>query len=94
MTRMLYKGSLISENGDTFTTVDASALAYALTYLLPVTPTTTKNYTLAKQIAELKREAWEVVTWSPELGMFAAVSDTGTGNRVMTSKKLTGWPML
>ena len=28
---------------------------------------------------------WRSVTWSPELGLFAAVSDNGTGDRVMTT---------
>jgi hypothetical protein len=28
---------------------------------------------------------WRSIVWSPELSLFVAVSDTGTGNRVMTS---------
>ena len=31
---------------------------------------------------------WDSVTWSPELGLFCAVSSTGLGNRVMTSLPL------
>jgi len=34
---------------------------------------------------------WRSVTWSPELGLFAAVSDNGTGNRVMTSPDGITW---
>ena len=29
--------------------------------------------------------SWSGIAWSPELGLFAAVATTGTGNRVMTS---------
>jgi hypothetical protein len=31
------------------------------------------------------------VTWAKELGLFCAVSDTGTGNRVMTSADGITW---
>lgn len=35
--------------------------------------------------------SWTAVAWSPALGMFAAVSSTGTGNRVMTSYDGITW---
>jgi hypothetical protein len=35
--------------------------------------------------------SWESVCWSPELRLFCAVSDTGTGNRVMTSPDGVNW---
>jgi hypothetical protein len=34
---------------------------------------------------------WRAIAWSPELGLFAAVADTGTGNRVMTSPDGVTW---
>jgi hypothetical protein len=34
---------------------------------------------------------WKNVCWSAELGIFCAVSDTGTGNRVMTSSDGINW---
>ena len=34
---------------------------------------------------------WHSVAWSPELGLFAAVAFTGTGNRVMTSPDGVTW---
>jgi len=34
---------------------------------------------------------WHGIAWSPELGLFAAVADTGTGNRVMTSPDGINW---
>ncbi len=34
---------------------------------------------------------WTSVCWSPELGLFAAVANTGTGNRVMTSPDGINW---
>ena len=34
---------------------------------------------------------WVSVTWSPERGLFVAVADTGTGNRVMTSPDGITW---
>src|SRR5687767_8109247 len=34
---------------------------------------------------------WIGVTWSPELGLFAAVSNIGTLNRVMTSPDGNTW---
>ena len=35
--------------------------------------------------------AWLTVTWSPERGLFVAVAQTGTGNRVMTSPDGIAW---
>jgi hypothetical protein len=35
--------------------------------------------------------SWESVAWSPELGVFVAVSSTGTNDRVMTSSDGTLW---
>ena len=35
--------------------------------------------------------SWRSICWSPELGMFCAVSATGTGNRVMTSSDGIIW---
>src|SRR3972149_5500120 len=35
--------------------------------------------------------SWSSVAWSPELGLFAAVSFSGTGNRVMTSPNGINW---
>ena len=32
---------------------------------------------------------WKSITWAPELGLLTAVSDTGTGNRVMTASANT-----
>ena len=32
--------------------------------------------------------SWFSIAWSPELGLFAAVALNGTGNRVMTSKRI------
>jgi hypothetical protein len=29
---------------------------------------------------------WYSVCWSPEAGLFVAVADSGTGNRVMSSR--------
>lgn len=34
---------------------------------------------------------WYGVAWSPELGLFAAVAGSGTGNRVMTSPDGINW---
>jgi hypothetical protein len=34
---------------------------------------------------------WSSIAWSPELGLFCAVSQTGTGNRVMTSPDGIVW---
>ena len=34
---------------------------------------------------------WRSITWAPELGLFAAVANTGTGNRVMTSPDGITW---
>jgi hypothetical protein len=34
---------------------------------------------------------WWSVCWSPELGIFCAVAETGTGNRVMTSPNGINW---
>jgi hypothetical protein len=34
---------------------------------------------------------WFALAWSPQLSLFAAVSDTGTGNRVMTSPDGITW---
>ena len=35
--------------------------------------------------------SWQDITWAPELGLFVAVSDTGTGDRVMTSPDGIAW---
>ncbi|GEM_PF-755724 len=35
--------------------------------------------------------AWNGIAWSQELGLFAAVANTGTGNRVMTSADGINW---
>jgi len=35
--------------------------------------------------------SWRSVCWSPELGLFCAVADTGAGNRVMTSPDGVTW---
>lgn len=34
---------------------------------------------------------WRSVAWAPELGLFCAISDTGAGNRVMTSPDGINW---
>jgi hypothetical protein len=34
---------------------------------------------------------WRSVAWSPELGIFVAVADSGTGTRVMTSSNAINW---
>ena len=34
---------------------------------------------------------WRSICWSPELGIYVAVGDTGTGNRVMTSPDGLNW---
>ena len=34
---------------------------------------------------------WRDITWSPELGIFVAVAESGTGNRVMTSPDGINW---
>ena len=34
---------------------------------------------------------WRALTWSPELGLFVAVSSIGTGDRVMTSPDGVNW---
>ena len=34
---------------------------------------------------------WRNVVWAPELGLFVAVADSGTGNRVMTSPDGINW---
>ena len=34
---------------------------------------------------------WRAITWSPELGLFCAVSYSGTSNRVMTSPDGVNW---
>jgi len=34
---------------------------------------------------------WRAIAWSPELGLFAAVAGSGTGNRVMTSPDGINW---
>jgi hypothetical protein len=33
----------------------------------------------------------DYITWAPELGLFVAVSISGTGNRVMTSPDGINW---
>jgi len=40
------------------------------------------NWTIRVSAAD---NGWSSVCWSPELGLFAAVAYSGTGNRVMTS---------
>ena len=35
--------------------------------------------------------SWRAIAWSPELGLFAAVAYTGTGDRVMTSPDGINW---
>ncbi len=35
--------------------------------------------------------SWMTVAWSPELGLFCVVANTGTGNRVMTSPDGVTW---
>ena len=40
------------------------------------------NWTIRTSAAD---NSWRSVCWSPELGLFCAVADSGTGNRVMTS---------
>ena len=48
------------------------------------------NWTLRTSAAD---NQWNSVTWSPELGLFVAVSGTGTGNRVMTSPDGINWTL-
>ncbi|QNI89551.1 hypothetical protein [Synechococcus sp. ROS8604] len=36
---------------------------------------------------------YDVILWSPELGLFVAVSDSGIGNRVMTSADGRSWSL-
>ena len=42
------------------------------------------------QVAVTENE-WNGVIWSPSLGLFVAVADSGTGNRVMTSTNGINW---
>jgi hypothetical protein len=46
------------------------------------------NWTLRTSAAD---NVWRSVCWSPELSLFVAVSNTGTGNRVMTSPDGITW---
>ena len=46
------------------------------------------NWTLRDSAAD---NEWYSVCWSPELGLFAAVAYSGTGNRVMTSPDGINW---
>jgi len=43
------------------------------------------------QIIEVSLNSWGDVAWSPQLGLYVAVADSGTGNRVMTSPDGTTW---
>lgn len=45
----------------------------------------TRTWTARTSAAD---NSWFGVAWSPELGLFCAVAETGTGNRVMTSRLL------
>jgi len=46
------------------------------------------NWTIRSSAAD---NDWHSIAWSPELGLFAAVSENGTGNRVMTSPDGINW---
>jgi hypothetical protein len=46
------------------------------------------TWTLQSSAAD---NSWRGVAWAPELGIFAAVAYTGTGNRVMTSPDGINW---
>ena len=35
--------------------------------------------------------SWTAIAWSPELGLFAAIAESGAGNRVMTSPDGINW---
>lgn len=51
-----------------------------------------KNVTMTWQTqASASDNNWTSLCWSPTLGMFAAVANTGTGNRVMTSSDGLTW---
>ena len=46
------------------------------------------NWTIRSSAAN---NSWSGIAWSPELGLFAAVAYSGTGNRVMTSPDGVNW---
>ena len=46
------------------------------------------NWTTRTSAAD---NSWITVCWSPELSLFVAVADTGTGNRIMTSPNGITW---
>lgn len=43
-------------------------------------------------LAIMRANNWYGVCWSSELGLFCAVANTGTGDRVMTSVSAHGFP--
>jgi hypothetical protein len=48
------------------------------------------NWTLRASAAD---NSWRSVCWAREIGLFAAVAATGTGNRVMTSPDGVNWSL-
>src|SRR6185503_21212995 len=49
---------------------------------------TTNTWTIRTSAVD---NSWRDVTWSPQLGLFAAVAQSGTGDRVMTSPDGITW---
>ena len=67
---------------------DITSLSGLTTPLADTTKLIVSNWTLRTSAAD---NNWFSVCWSPELGLFVAVADTGTGNRVMTSPDGINW---
>src|SRR6185503_4001138 len=63
----------------------------ALTFLIPAQSfayVTTNTWTIRTSAAD---NQWFSIAWSPQLGLFATISNNGTGNRVMTSPDGINW---
>jgi hypothetical protein len=56
--------------------------------LVLMRPSASMNWTVRTSVAD---RAWIGIAWSPTLGLFAAVAQGGTGNRVMTSPDGINW---
>ena len=75
----------VSRSGDVMIgplTVRAKVAAYKTPDYYSAAYVTSRGWTIRTSAAD---NEWRSVCWSPELGLFVAVSTNGTGNRVMTS---------
>lgn len=72
-------------------TAAAGAIKGFISLPLPDPNNLTKTLWLGMGTYEATDRQWYAVTWAPELGLFAAVAASGTGNRVATSPDGISW---